>query len=376
MLFWTARRKVHLVIIAVLTVGTAITQTSAASVSSNALIANRGVVELETGRANDISVRMAEEIASIVDDGSTRRVIPIVGKGPLQSLTDLRYLRGIDLAIVPVDALEYARERRYVPGLEALTYVLKLYNEEFHLLVGREVKQITDLAEKTVNVDVQGSSTALTATRLFSMLNLNVNLATDSTPIALQKLRNGQIAAVAYVAAKPAMPFQELKSGDGLHLLSIPLPKAVIDTYPPTRITANDYPSLVAPDQTINTIDVGNVLMAADLRMVPDRYRNVANFIDVLFTGFEGLLAPGHDPKWGEINIGAEVPGWSRHPAAVQWLQRNIQVAAPQNTDDLKALFARFVDERRQASGTAPLTDADKDTLFEQFRAWQRGQAH
>jgi hypothetical protein len=56
-------------------------------------------------------------------------------------------------------------------------------------------------------------------------------------------------------------------------------------------------------------------------------------------------------------------------------LQRNAQVTAAQNTDMLKALFSRFVDERRQASGNAPLSASDKETLFEQFRAWQRGQA-
>ena len=83
-----------------------------------AAIANRGVVELVTGRFGDISVQLAEEIAGIVDDGATRRVVPVLGKGNLQNITDLKYLRGIDLAIIPADVLEYARERRLFPGIE------------------------------------------------------------------------------------------------------------------------------------------------------------------------------------------------------------------------------------------------------------------
>jgi hypothetical protein len=64
-----------------------------------------------------------------------------------------------------------------------------------------------------------------------------------------------------------------------------------------------------------------------------------------------------------------------RYPPAEQWLQRNMQVATTPNPEAMKTLFSRFVDERRQASGGAPLSAEDKDALFQQFRSWQRGQA-
>jgi uncharacterized protein len=344
--------------------------------SPDASVVNRGVVELETGRAADISVRMAEEIAGIIDDGATRRVVPVVGKGPLQNLTDLKYLRGVDLAIVPADALDYAREQRLFPGIEtSLTYITKLYNEEFHLLVRPDIKKLADLSNQTVNVDVQGSSTGLTANRLFGLLNLKVKIATDDPEVALQKLRKGEIAALAFVAAKPAPFFLRLKAGAGLHLLSIPLNQAVTAAYAPTQITATDYPDLVAAGQPADTVAVGSVLMAADLRMLPERSRNIANFVEALFTGFPALLKPGHEEKWQEVNLGADVPGWARHAAAAQWLQRNAPMAAAPSPDAMKALFARFVDERRQAIGGVPLSAVDKDALFQQFQAWQHGQA-
>src|SRR3954470_1547524 len=168
-----------------------------AGLAPNSAVVNRGVVELVTGRSRDGSVRMAEEIAGIVDDGATRRVVPVVGKGNLQNITDLKYLRGIDLAIVPADALEYAREQRLFPGIEgSLSYIAKLYSQEFHLLARSDIKKIADLSGQTVNVDVQGSSTALTTTRLFNLLRINVKIANDNQDAALRKLRNGEIAAL------------------------------------------------------------------------------------------------------------------------------------------------------------------------------------
>src|SRR5881398_1573405 len=112
----------------------------AAPLDQGVAVINRGVVELETSGAAGISVRVAEDLANLIDDGATRRVVPVVGKGSLQNLTDLKYLRGIDMAIVQSDALDYAKEQRLVPGVEAsLTYITRLYNEEFHLLGGPNI---------------------------------------------------------------------------------------------------------------------------------------------------------------------------------------------------------------------------------------------
>ncbi len=337
---------------------------------------NRGVVELETGRSNELSVPMAEEIANVIDDGATRRVVPVIGKNTLRNLADLQYLRGLDLAIVSADALDYVREQRLMPGIESsLSYVAKLYNEEFHLLARADIHKIADLAEQTINVDVPSSSTAVTATRLFNLLNVNAKMATDEQHVALDRLRRGEIAAIAFVAAKPAPFIQHLKRDAGLHFLAVPLGPAVFSAYPPSQLTADDYPELVAPDQPVDTIAVGRVLMAADLRNIPERYRNISNFVDALFTHFGELLGPGHHPKWKEVNIAAEIPGWVRHPAAQQWLQRNVQAANPSSPDTLRQLFSRFIDERRQAGGSGPMSAAEKENLFQQFQNWQRGQA-
>jgi TRAP-type uncharacterized transport system substrate-binding protein len=104
-------------------------------------IVNRGVVQLQTGRAAGISVSIAEDLANLIDDGATRRVLPVVGKGSLQNITDLKLLRGIDMAILQADVLDFAKQQNFIPGLEGwITYIAKLYNEEFHLLARRRSK--------------------------------------------------------------------------------------------------------------------------------------------------------------------------------------------------------------------------------------------
>jgi TRAP-type uncharacterized transport system substrate-binding protein len=336
---------------------------------------NRGMVELETSGTAGISVRIAEDLANLVDDGATRRVVPVVGKGSLQNLTDLRYLRGVDTAILQTDVLDYAKEQRLVPSLESsLSYVTRLYNEEFHLLAGQGVKNITELANKKVNVDLRGSGTAITASRLFDLLKIPVSVTNDSQELALDKLRRGEIAALAFIAGKPAPLFMGLKGDDGLHFLAVPFHPAASSAYAPTRLTAADYPALVPQDRAVDTVAVGSVLAVAELRQLPERNRNVANFVDIFFTEFQSLLTPGHHPKWQEVNLAAELPGWRRYPPAEQWLQRSVQVASVPKPDDLKQMFARFIDERRQAMGNPAMSQLDKDALFQQFQSWQRGQ--
>jgi TRAP-type uncharacterized transport system substrate-binding protein len=343
--------------------------------AQQATATNRGVVELETSGAAGISVRIAEDLANLVDDGATRRVVPVVGKGSLQNLVDLKYLRGIDMAILQSDVVEYAKEHQLLPGLEAsFTYITRLYNEEFHLLAGPDIKSIADLRDRKVNFDLRGSGTAITATRLFDLLKLPVTVVNDSQEVALDKLRRGEIAALAFVAGKPAPLFTRMRGEDGLHFVAVPFNPAATAAYAPARLTAADYPGIVPAGRSVDTIAVGSVLAVAELRQLPERYKSVANLVDVFFTGLQSLQTPGHHPKWQEVNLAAEFPGWRRFGPAEQWLQRNMQVANAPRPDELRKMFARFIDERRQASGGTAMTQQEKDLVFQQFQSWQKSQ--
>jgi len=350
--------------------------TAGSAADSPSGVNNKGVVELETDSAAGISVQMSEDLAGLIDDGATRRVLPVVGRSARQNLTDLFALRGIDMAILQLDMLDSVRQQRTVPPVETtFTYIAKLYNEEFHLLAGPGVKTIEDLAHQRVNIGIRGSGTSVTAQRLFDLLGIQIEPVFDRPEIALGKLRSGDIGAVAFVAGKPAPLFQSMPHDDRLHFIAVPLSNAVIKTYVPTTLSADDYPNLVPADQPVDTIAVGSLLAVAPLPVDSERYRNVSNFVDIFFTQFRGLLEPGHHPKWGEINLAADAPGWRRFPPAQQWLDRNA-VVAKQTPVDVKTLFSRFLDTRQQVVGGKPITDKQKQELFDQFEHWQVGQAH
>ena len=327
------------------------------------------MVEIETEGSAGGSVRVAEDLASIVDDGATRRVLPVVGKSAQQNVIDLARLHGIDLAVLQVDVVESMRQQG------TFSYITQLYNQEFHLLARPEIKTLADLANQKVNVDQRGTGTGLTAARLFSLLKVATVPTNYDQGTALDKLRKGEIAALAFVAGKPAPLFQTVKPEEGLHFLAIPVDTAVINTYVPSSLTASDYPNLVPQSQRVDTVAVGTVLAVANFPTSSPRYHNVANFVDVFFTGFPSLLQPGHHPKWHDINLAAVLPGWNRFPPAQQWLDRNANVATRQNEEDLKTQFSRFIDTRQRVIGGTAMTPQQKQQLFDQFEHWRSGQA-
>lgn len=333
---------------------------------------NRGLVEMVTD-GDGASIEMAEDLASVLDDGATRRLLPVIGRGALQNVVDVRALRGVDIAIVQTDVLDQAKRTKTPPNIEyAVTYIAKLHNKELHLLAGAAINRVEDLAGK--KVEFTGGAT-VTGPAVFNLLNVKIESVSDDPMTALQKLRAGQVAALAYVAAKPT-PFFDVLSGDGLHFVAIPLKPELAAAYVPARLTADDYPRLVKNDAPVDTVAVGAVMIAANLTPNTERYRNVANFVDAFFTQFPRLQEAPRHPKWTEVNLAAELPGWKRFGPADIWLKRNVVAAAPQlDEKELHEIFARFLDERTRLTGGKAMSAQEKDKLFDQFRQWQTSQS-
>ena len=87
-----------------------------------------------------------------------------------------------------------------------------------------------------------------------------------------------------------------------------------------------------------------------------------------------GFVVPWSLVGHWELFLAADLPGWRRYPPAEQWLQKNMQIAKSPSADEMRLMFSRFLDERRQANGEAPLPVQEKSALFQQFRDWQTGQ--
>lgn len=328
--------------------------------------ANVGTVGVVSGGVDGTYARIAADLAAVLDEDGRLRVVPVLGKGSVQNVKDILYLKGIDIGIVQSDVLAYLKRERLVPNIASrLKYITKLYNEELHILAGPGVARLEDLAGRKVNVDGTGSGTAMTASLLFGMLGIRVEPVNDDQALALDKLRRGEIAAMAYVAGKPARLFRDLKPEHGLHFVPVPPTPALLETYLPSRLTGSDYGGLIRPGEVVDTVAVGAVMAVYGWERDSERFQRVARFVDRFFDRFgEFTRAPRH-PKWTEVNLAAEIPGWTRFEAAEAWLRQTAATAEAGSPDAARReAFRAFVSQRGIASDEA-------DRLFDQFSLWQ-----
>lgn len=299
---------------------TALAQSEATVQSLSALTvrANAGTVGVISGGVDGTYVRIAADLASVLDDGDRLRILPMIGKGSVQNLSDILFLRGVDIGIVQSDVLAYARRERLFPAVDSLVqYIAKLYDEEVHILARPGIERLSDLAGQPVNVDVRGSGTAMTASLAFGALGIPIEPRHDVQDLALERLRRGEIAALVYVAGKPARLFAGVPPGSGLRFLPVEMTPALLETYLPARLVHADYPTLVPGDEAagLDTIAVGAVMAVYAWPPGTERYRKVARFVDAFFGRFDAFLQPPRHPKWREVNLASRVPGWTRFPA-------------------------------------------------------------
>ncbi len=327
---------------------------------------NTGTIGLISGGVEGTYIRIAADLAAVLDSPELR-VLPIVGKGSVQNTLDVMFLRGVDIGIVQSDVLAYLRRDRTVPGVEkSMQYIAKLYNEELHLLGGKGVESLRDLAGKKVNVDVKGSGTFITASLMFERLGIAIEATNFDQALALEKLKSGEIAALAYVAGRPTRLFRDVKAEDGLRFIAVPTTDTLLDVYLPAILESTDYPGLIAAGESVETIAVGAVMAVYGWPRGSDRYQKVSRFVDAFFNRFpEFIQAPRH-AKWKEVNLAARLPGWTRFAGAEAWL-----LSAAANTEQQqRQQFRQFVDQTMP--GAAALSTAQRDALFTQFLEWQR----
>ncbi len=290
---------------------------------------NAWTVGLAGGLIEGAPIRLAAEIARVVDDGDNLHVLPVVTRGATENVNSLLYLRGIDAAIINSDALEEYKGQ--VPDIQhRLAYILNLFPSELHIFVRPEIQSLNDLVGKKVNFNTQGTAAAYSGPLIFSRLGLEVEKTFIPHQVALEQMRKGEIAAVVFITSKPVDAFVRGRWDSGFKFLPVPYESKLEDYYLPTTLEATDYPNLIKPDEHIATIAVPTVLVGFNWPVKSKRFERVARFVDHLFSRIDKLQAPGFDPKWKSINLAATVPGLTRFPAAQAWLDSHSRPSATQ----------------------------------------------
>ncbi|HEV2159876.1 TAXI family TRAP transporter solute-binding subunit [Bradyrhizobium sp.] len=283
---------------------------------------NAWTVGLAGGLIEGAPLRLAAEIARVVNEDDKLHVIPIVTTGATENVNSLLYLRGVDAAIINTDALEEYKAQ--VPTIQQrIVYVLNLFPAELHVFVRPEIKSLDDLRGKKVNFNTQGTAAAYSGPLIFSRLGLNVEKMFIPHQVALQQMKSGEIAAVVFITSKPVDAFLKGRWEEGFKFLPIEYDPRFEDYYLPSSLDSKDYPNLVPEGKRIATIAVPTVLAAYNWQPQTDRYRRMARFVEHLFGRLDRLQSAGFDTKWKDVNLRASVPALARFAPAQEWLDRS-----------------------------------------------------
>jgi len=331
---------------------------------------NMWTVGVAGGLMSGTNMTFADEMAQVLDDGDNLRVIPMVTYGAASNLDDLLYLRGVDIAVTQSDVFEYFRTQRKTANLEGrIHYILRLPISEMHLLAKTDIKSVEDLRGKKVNFGPAGSASSLTGSIVFQRYGIKVEPTNYDNPVAMQKLKSGEIAALIRVIGKPVEPFAKIPTSAGLHFVPLPFSKAFADYYTLGELTSQEYPGLVPAGQTIDTIAVPSVLAVYNWPRNNDRYRRVARFVEALYTKWDKFLVAPRHPKWKDVNLAATVPGWTRWSVAEDML-RKVRQDAVAETPTASGEFTAFLKTKTAATDTPE----QREALFREFLQWQQRQ--
>jgi len=331
--------------------------------------ANAGTITVIASSLEAPYINYAQDLADVLDEGNDLRILSIVGKGPVQTLTDLIYLKGVDAGIVPADVLVYVDDNMLLEGAaDKLAYLAKLGSSQVHVVASQGITTLAQLEGKRINIGRATDDRFVTANVILGDAGINYT-ADDSDPVtALAMLRAGRLDAVFLVEPSPS-PY--LAQATGLSVVQVPLTEKLKSIYSPALLTTSEYPDLLAAQGPTETVSVNAVLAVFKWRKGTERYDTLVRFAQALYSQIDLLRLPSRHAAWTEVNLAASVPGWQRYIAAEEWLAGKLPKPKTMEEESVasEADFKAFLAE----SGLPPNTpEGGEDALFERFVKWQQ----
>jgi len=272
-------------------------------------------IGIMAGGIGTTTARLAEDLSRTMSGKSSVQIRAMLGKGSEQSINDLLYLRGVDLAFVNADILANIRiTKPNHPALGNLAYLAKVTDSELHLLVRKDsgINDIYDLKTKKISVGNKGSGSALTSRLVMRILGIKTSTAFMSATVGLDELRRGTLDAVFFVGAKPLPLLLNIREDDELKLVGIPFSTQLASIYQQSEFLVDDYPTIVE-NKFVPTLSVP-VILAVYNKFAKGsfRYNNLIKFSEAFLDDIPLLQKPPRHPKWKDLDLTATVEGWKR----------------------------------------------------------------
>jgi TRAP-type uncharacterized transport system substrate-binding protein len=321
--------------------------------------ANAGTVTVLTAPIGGPMSIMGSDMAAVLDDSDKLRVLPILGKN-------------IDMGFVTSDALEFVKTEYNFPDIaKHVRFIAPLFINDIHIVARREIRTLEDLRGKRVFAE---RSIGLPAARIiFRRMGIEADIDSQTDPDGgLQKLLNGERDAWIASVSKNAPVIKNIKNEGGkFHLLDIPFKRPLIDIYLPSSFSSEDYPNLVPPGGSVETVAASTVLLVYNWPIESDRYRRVARFVDALFDKIDQLKEPPRHPKWRDTVLSAGVPGLVRFKEAQDRLDSIQGTTSPSSPPEKSEEFRRFL---AQQSGGRNVSPEDNARIYNDYLRWREGQ--
>jgi uncharacterized protein len=263
------------------------------------------------------AARAVNELAERRSELGNIRVLPIAGHGASANVRDLLYLRGVDLAILNSDILEFlSQSRQYPDARTRIRYVTHLFDQKIYLLARKEFNRIEDLRGRKVAVLSRGSGSATTAATLFALSNTNVALEELGPDAILNDAAFAKLDAALLLSDELARVDLGVETRKGLRAVPIPLSASVGRAYQPSVIEAQELAGF-ADAAKVNTVSVSTILAVYNWSPKRgERYVIVTNFMQRFFSALPSLRQQSTGAFWRQVDVNASVFGWTRHAAA------------------------------------------------------------
>jgi uncharacterized protein len=263
----------------------------------------------------------ASVVASALQHHNGMRVLPVLGLGAIQGLSDLSTLDSIDAAILPLDVLTYARAQGLAPARSGgISYLARLQPVTWVLLARKDYRTVADLSGTRLATGPTGSAGFVAGELLFNAANLSFSRVPLDGERALDALRDGKADAALVpldVAAASTL------SATDIHVLEVAVPPTLASTYIPAIMSAANLPHFLVGTSTRQSIAAPLAIMVFDWPKSSARSSRTKRFAKSLFE------APGLEAL--NTNLAATIPGWKRHASADAALAASsLQAATPQ----------------------------------------------
>jgi hypothetical protein len=320
--------------------------------------------------ANSRATQAINELAELPKGIGNIRVLPIAGHGAVENVRDLLYLRGVDLAILNSDVLKFLERTRQLPhAADRVRYVTHLFDQTVYLLVRKDLAAIEDLRGRKVLVLSKGGASHTTATTLFGLLKIDVVLETPGSSAHLEDESVEKSDGVLLLGGELARARLSARARQGLRVLPIAMTPALAGAYRPAVVEPQDVPGVPQADK-VETVAVSTLLAVFNWTSSHGRLANVSRFVKGLLAALPGLREQNPGSVWRQADISAQLPGWSRHAAALpeRWLgkaqiaelaavERPRAALPPAAPEPSSAVAAHPAAVRVLAFGRAPFAD-------------------